>query len=384
MKTQNRETICIHSNVEFAKNATGVVTPIHPATSFKYRQTSGGVYPRYFNTPNQEVVVDTVCRLEGAEAGVLFSSGMAAISTTFLGLLATGDHVVLANQLYGGTYNFVMTEFDKMGLSQTMVDPSYLEAMAAAVQPNTKLIYIETPSNPLLGITDLAKAVAIAKENNILTMIDNTFASPVNQNPMEFGFDIVMHSGTKYLSGHSDICFGVIVTSQALRGQIAEAALKYGGSTNALDCYMIERSMKTLMVRVERQNENAQKLAEFLDAHDGVRRVYYPGLPSHKGHEIARQQMRGFGGMLSFELAQDNLAAVETFVDQLALIQPALSLGGVETTLCPPATTSHAELSKAEREVVGIADGLLRLSVGIEHADDLINDLNHALQAVAG
>ena len=384
MKTyNNQETICIHAGTELVPDAPGVVPPIHPSTSYKYQGTGEPTYPRYFNTPNQQVVVEKICRLEGAEAGLLFASGMAAISTTFLGLLAAGDHVVLSNQLYGGTLDFVTHEFERLGVSHTLVNAQDIAEVRQAIQATTRLIHIETPSNPLLSVVDLAEIGAIGRANNILTMIDNTFASPVNQNPIAHGFDIVMHSGTKYLGGHSDICFGVIVTSQTLRDQIASAALKYGGSTNALDCYLIERSLKTLVVRVERQNENAQKIAEFLAEHPHIGNVFYPGLPTHPGHEIAKKQMRGFGGMLSFELVREDSKTVNSFVSQLSLIQASLSLGGVETVLCSPATTSHRELSKAERAKLGISDGLLRLSVGIEHIDDLIDDLDQALQTIS-
>jgi cystathionine beta-lyase len=383
MTTHGKPTICVRGGEQTGHSA-GVVTPVHPSTSYRYRATDGHVYPRYFNTPNQQVVVEKIRLLEGAEAGLLFGSGMAAISSTFLGILAQGDHVVLSDQLYGGTYDLVVSEFARIGVSWNMVDARDPQAVEAAIRPDSRALYLESPSNPLLQVLDLEALSALARERGLVSIIDNTFASPINQNPIEHGIDLVVHSATKYLGGHSDLCLGVVVGARAQMDSIMEVARRYGGSTNALDCYLLERSLKTLAVRVERQNANAMEIARFLDAHDAVREVHYPGLPSHDGHEIARRQMRGFGGMLSFELAQDESEAVERFVDALSVVHASLSLGGVESMLCPPATTSHAALSPQERADRGISDGLLRLSVGIEEAADLIADLEGALAAGVG
>jgi cystathionine beta-lyase len=250
--------------------------------------------------------------------------------------------------------------------------------MEAAIRPNTRLIYIETPSNPLLMITDIEAAAGLARSRSIVSVIDNTFASPVNQNPLALGIDVVTHSATKYIGGHSDLCCGAVLAGAAPMERIRATAVNLGGSLNALTCHLMERSLKTLALRVERHNENAGRIAAFLEGHPRVRRVFYPGLKSHAGHETARRQMRGFGGMLAFELDEKRLTA-DRFLRGLSLITPALSLGGVETIICAPAATSHVKLSPAERQELGISDGLLRLSVGIEDAADLIADLERAL-----
>jgi cystathionine beta-lyase len=253
-----------------------------------------------------------------------------------------------------------------------------LQDFEKAIQKNTRLIYIETPSNPLLRITDIGAIAGLARSRGIFTAIDNTFASPINQNPHKLGIDIVIHSGTKYLGGHSDICCGAVLTSREIMERLKATAVNFGGSLNAVTCYLLERSLKTLGIRVETQNRNALAIARQLQQHPRVTRVYYPGLESHPGHEIARKQMRGFGGMLAFELDEKQIQP-EPFAQRLKLITPALSLGGVETIICAPAVTSHAKVSVESRRQMGISDGLFRLSVGIEDADDLIADLDQAL-----
>lgn len=379
----SQETLCVHAGGELITSSQSVVTPVFPASSYKYRETTENTYPRYFNTINQKVIVEKLCALEGGQDGLIFSSGMAAISTTLFALLQQGDHVLFCKGLYGGTYHLVMSEFEKRGIYYTFAADNSEESFSAGITPKTKVIYIETPSNPLLEILDIQAISRLAKQHQIITIIDNTFASPINQNPISLGFDIVIHSGTKYLGGHSDLCFGAVVTSTALKEQIYELAINYGGSLNAFDCYLIERSLKTLALRMERHNENALILANFLQQLPEVQEVYYPGLISHPGHEIAKAQMRGFGGMLSFELATQSLTQTDVFLDSLRFIQPAMSLGGVESLICSPATTSHVKLSPQERQEAGISDGLLRLSVGIENAQDLINDLKTAFRSIS-
>ena len=374
----SQETLCVHAGSELAGDVQSVITPVFPASSYKYRQTTENTYPRYFNTINQKVIIEKLCALEGGQDGLIFSSGMAAISTTLFSLLQPGDHVVFCKGLYGGTYHLISSEFEKRGIRYSFAPDNTSEAFLQVITPQTKVIYIETPSNPLLEVLDIQAISLLAKKHQIVTVIDNTFASPINQNPISFGFDIVIHSGTKYLGGHSDLCFGAVITSAALTKQIYERAINYGGSLNALDCYLIERSLKTLAIRMEKHNENALMLANFLQGLPEVQQVYFPGLLSHPGHEIAKSQMRGFGGMLSFELATNDLKQVDIFLDSLRFIQPAMSLGGVESLICSPATTSHVKLSPQEREEAGIKDGLLRLSVGIENAQDLIKDLEKA------
>jgi cystathionine beta-lyase/cystathionine gamma-synthase len=372
-----KNTQCVHSGTFPDPRTGGINTPIFTSSSFEYLDTPENVYPRYFNTPNQKAIIKKLCALENAEDGLFFSSGMAAISTTIFALLSSGDHIVLQRDIYGGTHHFATAEFDKFGIQYTLVSNNIAE-LESAIRPNTRTIYIETPSNPLLLITDIAAVARMAKSKNILTLIDNTFATPINQNPLDFGIDIVLHSGTKYIGGHSDICCGAVVASRALIARIRESAANFGGSLNAVTCYLIERSLKTMGIRVAQQNTSALAIAGYLQTNPLIRKVNYPGLNNHPAFEIAAAQMKGFGGMLSFELDDQRISSRE-FLQKLNLIKPALSLGGVETIICAPVTTSHEKMSSAERAELGITDSLLRLSVGIEDADDLIADIDQAL-----
>lgn len=374
-------THCVHAGTQQIEGDRGVNTPIFTSSAFSYGAGQPNQYPRYFNVPNQEAVVQKLCALEQAEAGLITSSGMAAISTVMMGLLKKDDHVVFQNNLYGGTHYFIAKTLERFGIEYTMLDSTAnsVEDYQQAIQENTKLIYIETPSNPLLKITDIRGVAELAKSGNILTMIDNTFASSINQKPLSLGIDVVIHSATKYMGGHSDICAGAIATSAKLMEAIYVAAVNFGGCLDARICYLLERSMKTLSLRVQRQNETALALAEFLEAHPQIGRVNYPGLKSHPNHDLAASQMTGgFGGMLSFEI-KAGAESAEIFVTKLNIITKALSLGGVETTICSPAQTTHIKISKEERSKLGITDELLRLSVGIEELDDLIADIEQAI-----
>lgn len=375
MKKLLKRTQSVHSRSGYDQKIKGVNTPIYTSTSYEYLDTDNRFYPRYFNTPNQRVVIDKICDLENGEDGIIFSSGMAAISTTIYSLLKRGDHIVFQPGLYGGTSHFINRELKKFGISFSIAESSGVEDLKRAIQTNTKIIYIETPSNPLLTITDISLTSAVAKSRNIISIIDNTFASPINQNPLDLGIDIVLHSATKYLGGHSDICAGVVISSKSCIKKIYKTAINLGGSLNATTCYLLERSIKTLALRVEQQNSNALNIARYLKKHPEINRVYYPGLKNHDGHEVARKQMVGFGGMVSFELKGIDSTV---FQKRLNLIKPSMSLGGVESIICAPAITSHRHLSRGEREKTGIKDGLLRLSVGIEDVKDLINDLEQA------
>ena len=370
-----KNTQCIHSGSIHDEAHKGTVSPIYPATAYDYVDVDVYAYPRYFNTPNQKGVVRKICDLENAEDGILFSSGMAAISTALFGLLKRGDHAVFQNDLYGGTHHAITSQMDRFGIEYTLVDSMDARDYEGAIKKNTKLIYVETPSNPLLKIISLSGIAKLARAHNLVSMIDNTFASPINQNPIDHGIDIVLHSATKYLGGHSDICAGAMVTSKEITDKIWSSAINFGGSLNAQTSYLLERSIKTLGLRVRQQNENAQKISEFLEGNPKVDAVYYPGLQNHTGHEVAKTQMTGFGGMLSFEVRTDP----NDFVKNLDLIKPAMSLGGVESTITCPAQTSHSKISAEERKKVGIKDGLLRLSVGIEDAEDLMADLDRVL-----
>jgi cystathionine beta-lyase len=374
----HKETICVQSGTYHDAATRGVNTPIFTSSSFEYLDREDFPYPRYFNTPNQRAVVRKVCELEGAEDGVLFSSGNAAMSTTVLTFAGAGDHVVMLDALYGGTHAFATDTFDRLGIRYSFVATD-ADAVAQAVTPATRVILIESPTNPLLGIIDIRRVAEFAKARGITTIMDNTFATPVNQTPLALGIDVVFHSGTKYLGGHGDLCCGIAVTSRDRAGRIRAMARHLGGSLNAITCYLLERSLKTLALRVGRQTENAAQIAEFLAGHTAVRKVNYPGLPGSKGYEIAKSQMTGFGAMLSFELDETRVRPAQ-FLRRLKLIRPAVSLGSVETVICAPSETSHAKISASERRRIGITDALLRLSVGIEHADDLQADLEQALR----
>ncbi len=358
----------------------GMSQPIQASSSFYYLDEGPQPYPRYFNTPNQAAVARKLAALEHAEAGMIFSSGMAAISTCLMSMISPGDHVLLLQGLYGGSHSFLINELTKWGIEFDFVSPD-IEKFRAKVRSNTVLAYIETPTNPCLGILDLKATADFAKEAGIVTVIDNTFASPINQNPIDHGIDVVVHSGTKYLGGHSDLSSGAVVGPTALMDKVMQQARMYGGNLNALSCYLLDRSIKTLNIRVQQQNANAMAVASFLADHDHVARVLYPGLEAHAGHEIARRQMSGFGGMLSFELEPS--IPIREFLTQLKLVTPAMSLGGVESTVTVPTFTSHKAMSAEDRAACGVTPGLIRFSVGVEDRTDLITDLNQALAAVS-
>lgn len=372
-----KDTHCVHSGSYFEKTTGGINTPIFTSSAYDYRGREETPYPRYFNTVNQAAVVKKICALERAGDGLLFSSGMAAMSTAILAFAGAGDHVVLMDELYGGTHAFVTDTFDRLGIGYTFAATT-VEAIAAAVTDRTRLIVIESPTNPLLAVVDIARIAEIGRSHDITTIIDNTFATPINQTPLALGIDIVVHSGTKYMGGHSDLCCGAALASPARIDKIRQVARYLGGSLNAASCYLLERSLKTLALRVAQQTLNAQQLAEYLEGHPAVKSVNYPGLAASRGHAVARSQMTGFGAMLSFEL-EAGAAGAEAFVQHLQIVRPAVSLGGVETTICAPAVTSHEKMSPQERLRVGVTDSLLRLSVGIEHVDDLIEDIARAL-----
>ena len=334
-------------------------------------------YPRYFNTPNQQAVALKIAALEHAEMAIPFASGMAAISTTLFSFLNQGDHIVLQNEIYGGAFNLVVEEFVKMGIEYSFTKGVKVSDFESKIKSNTKVIYIETPSNPLLSITDIAAVAKLAKKHGLVSMIDNTFASPINQTPIDFGIDIVLHSATKYLGGHSDMSAGAVAASKEHIDRIWQKAKNFGGNMSDFMCYLLERSIKTLGIRVERHNENAQFIAEYLEKHQAITKVYYPGLKNHPNHQVAKDQMKGFGGMLSFELNSE-FDAVK-FQKDLQLIKPSMSLAGVESTILLPSKTSHALLTPEQRKDVGIADNLLRFSVGIEDVKDIIKDIELAI-----
>lgn len=370
-------TRCVHSGTIRDEVRKGINSPVYTSTSFEFIDRPDTVYPRYLNTPNEKAVAEKIAALENAESALVFSSGMAAISTVLLTFLSKGDHVVFQKGLYGGTTHFIDRELGRFGIEYSVASGQTPADLEACIRSETRLIYIETPSNPLLNITDIKGVAEVAGKHGVLTAIDNTFASPANQQPVNHGIDLVLHSATKYLGGHSDILAGAVASSENLIKEVYETGLNFGGSMNATTLYMLERSMKTLHIRVERINENAMELAHYLEMHPNIRQVNYPGLPSHPDHELASRQMTGFGGMLSFEVeGRDGI----TFQKRLKLIKPSMSLGGLETICSSPAHTSHRHLGARGREAEGISEELIRLSVGIEDVEDLKADLEQALR----
>ncbi len=373
--TGSKLTQSVHAGSTGDPQFKGITNPIYIASAYDYEDLPETQYPRYFNTPNQRATATKIAALENAEDGLVFSSGMAAILTSLFAFLKKGDHAVLQNDLYGGTFNAVVTEFPRYGIEYSLVDGSNPENFEKAIRKETKVIYIETPSNPTLKITDIKAVAGIAKKHGLLTIIDNTFASPVNQNPIGLGIDIVTHSGTKYIGGHSDLCCGAAVGSKEHIKQVWGSAFHFGGSLDAHTCYLVERSLKTIVLRVRQQNHNALTLANYLKSNNKINKVYYPGLTDHPNHAVAKAQMPGgFGGMLALEI-KDN---ADHFLKNLKLIKRAISLGGVESTMAAPVKTSHAKMSAAERASIGITDNLVRFSVGIEEAGDLIADIEQA------
>ena len=373
-------TICTHVGELKDEQFKGAVSPIYLSSSYQFYDVDVKRYPRYFNTPNQEALCKKIAALEKTENALIFGSGMAAISTTLMAFLHKGDHVVLQETLYGGTYNLVVEEFDKFGIEYTFTDSLEIVDFKKAIRSNTKVVFIETPSNPLLKLVDIKAVADLAQEHGIVTMIDNTFASPINQTPIDFGIDIMIHSATKYMGGHSDILAGAVAASNEHIDKIWNIAKNFGGSLSDFTVWMLERSIKTMNLRVKCQNENALKMANYLEQNPNVDKVYYPGLASHENYELAKAQMKGFGGMLSFEL-KEGIDSIE-FQRNLQLIKPSMSLAGVESTLLSPSQTSHALLSPEERAKQGIKDGLIRFSVGIEEVEDLIADIVQAIEKI--
>ncbi len=337
-------------------------------------------YGRYGN-PTVSAVEAKLSALLTGQAAVLFSSGMAAVTTALISLLYAGDHIVITDDLYRRTRQFCLTLLKRWRIECTVVSAGDMEQLEGAIQSNTKVIVSESPTNPYLRVMDLKRLVAIAERHKVKTLIDSTFATPINQRPLEFGIDLVVDSATKYLGGHNDLLAGVVAGSESLMAMIRQNLWVLGAVCAPQTAYLIQRGLKTLSLRVTQQNESAQMVADFLEAEPGVRRVWYPGLRSHPDHEVARQQMEGYGGVVSFELDGD-LEATSRFIDAVQLPLIASSLGGVETLIEQPALMSYYELSGEEREEIGIKDNLVRLSIGIESPDDLIADLAQALRFV--
>lgn len=390
-RSQGSSTVAVHGGEPRTKEGNAIATPIMQTATYTFADSQeiadhfeGRIereeYGRYGN-PTQSVAERKLAALEGAEEGVLFASGMAAITTTLFAMLSRGTHVVVTDDAYRRTRQFLNQALRRYGVEVSTVPAGDYERMEEAVRPNTRIIFSESPTNPYNRILDLYRVADIGRRHRVKTIIDSTFATPINQRPLEFGIDLVIHSATKYLGGHNDLLAGVVLGSSELVGAIRDFQGVTGAVPDPLGTYLLIRGIKTLALRVERQNSNAQQIAEFLEAHAKVERVHYAGLASHPEHPIAVQQMRGFGGVVSFELKGD-LAAGSRLVDACSIPLIAPSLGGVESLIEQPALMSFYELTTEERLQVGIKDSLIRYSVGIEDADDLIADLSQALARV--
>lgn len=376
------ETKVIHGGTQGDPVTGAVTTPIYQTSTYHQKELGGGAKYEYTRgeNPTRFALESVMADIENGTDGFAFSSGMAAIHAT-MSLLKAGDHIVMANDVYGGTFRLVNRIMAELGIKFTAVDTADSDALKAAMTPETKMVYLESPSNPLMHVTDIAEASKIAHEGGAIAVVDNTFASPYNQNPLDLGADVVVHSGTKYLGGHADLLSGFVVVKDAeLAERIKFIQMSIGAVLSPQDSYMVQRSIKTLALRVQRHNENAMALAEFLNNHPKVAKVYFPGLPGTPDHEIAKKQMRGFGGMMSIEL-QPGLD-VKKFVENLDVFLLAESLGGVESLIEVPAVMTHASIPRGIRIANGIKDELVRISVGIEDIDDLIADMSKGLDAL--
>ena len=378
------ETKVIHAGEPEPRIGGAVTLPIFQSSTFQYAgQDSYDAlkYIRMNNTPNHIALHQKISALENAEAGLVTASGMAAITTTFLALLSPGDHFLAQNCLYGGTLDFINSDFRTLGIAFDFIDGDKPDTWEKHLKPNTRAIYVETITNPLMEVADLKKVAEFARAHGLISMIDNTFATPINFRPPEWKFDVSLHSCTKYLNGHSDIVAGAVVGKTDLIRKIAKKLIHLGGALDPHACFLLHRGLKTLAVRMKYQNASALEIARFFSAHPAVETVNYPGLETYKGHRAARELLDGFSGMLSFQIKGD-VATADQFIANARLPVSAPSLGGVETLITRPATTSHSGMSAAERDVAGISDRLIRLSVGLEATEDLMEDFDRALHGL--
>jgi cystathionine beta-lyase/cystathionine gamma-synthase len=373
-------TVALHGGAVHGAPGDAVSPPLNQSVSFvqEIGTVEGQLYTRYGNTPNADIVQRRLALLEGAEAALVLSSGMGATSCAMMALLRAGDHLISSAWIYGGTRELFTTELPAMGIEVSFVDPTEPRGWRQALRKNTRAIFLESPVNPTCRVLDLSTLSMIGKAEGIAVVIDSTFASPVNLRPIEHGVDVVIHSATKYLNGHHDILAGVVLGSEPFIDEVTEKMKIWGQAPDPFACWLLERGLKTIEIRVQRQNESAMRIAEWCQSRKEIAKVHYPGLASHPDHAIARKLLRGYGGMLAIELAGGGDSAAG-FIRRLRLFTHASSLGGVDSLISEPRYTSHAKLTSDERAAIGIPDGFLRLSVGIENAEDLIADIEQAL-----
>lgn len=382
-RRQSIDTAVIHAGQIRPRIGRAVVPPIFRTSIYEYTgETSydGQGYSRLNTTPNHRTLHARLAALENAEAALVAGSGMAAITTGILTVCKSGDHLLMLDSPYGGTRAIATDDLPRLGVEVTFIDGNDPASWLARLRPNTKGIYVESISNPLMKVPDLEAAVGFARQHGLVSMIDSTFATPVNFRPAEIGFDLIFHSATKYLNGHTDLIAGAIIGRRELVEKVHHRLNHLGGMLDPESCSLLERGIKTLALRVRRQNESALKIAQFLSGHPRIERVNYPGLPHNIGHAIAAALFDGFGGMLSFEIAGGHAAALR-FIGRLTIPVNAVSLGGVESLVILPAVTAYASTPKAEREALGITDGLVRMSVGIEDPAELLDDIRQALES---
>lgn len=376
------KTTFIHGGISHDEATGSVNVPIHQTTTYKQEKVGvhkGFEYSRTGN-PTRLALEKLIADMEGGVRGFAFGSGAAGTHTIF-SLFSKGDHIIVGDDVYGGTYRLINKILKRLGLTFTIVDTTDLSTIEEAIEDNTKAIFLETPTNPLLKVTDIQAVADIVKKHKLITIVDNTFATPYNQRPLELGADIVLHSASKYLGGHSDVVAGLVTTNKdELADELGFLQNAIGGILGPQDSWIVQRGIKTLGIRMEAHEANAKTIVEFLKGHEKVDKIYYPGLPSHPGHETAKKQTSGFGGMISFELKEGLPAAA--FVESLSLITLAESLGAVESLIEIPALMTHGAVSPEDREKAGIKDELIRLSVGIEDSEDLIDDLKQAFDQI--
>lgn len=383
------ETKAVRGGTDLRKKNGPLSTPIYQTSTFEVtdndqqlRATPTDMFYTRYGNPTHTVAEKAIAELEGVERALLFASGMNAITTSILALLKSGDHVVAQRDIYGGAAKFFGQWLPKLGIETTFVDTTEYDQHERAIQPNTRLLYVESPTNPLVRVVDLRRVVGIARRHNLITMIDSTFSTPINCKPAEFGIDLVMHSGTKYFGGHSDLIAGAVAGRAELIDKIHATRTTLGGCMDPHAAWLLLRGIKTLAVRVQRQDENALRIAQFLSQHPKVHRVHYPFVEGHPQRALAMEQMRGGGGIVSFEVEGSGEDARKVS-EALNLFTLAPSLGGVDSLVCIPVLTSHAMIPAEHRAKMGVTDQLIRLSAGIEHADDLIADLEQALTVVS-
>jgi cystathionine beta-lyase/cystathionine gamma-synthase len=380
-RRQGTSTTAVHAGRDGHEPSTPVVQPIYQSVNFVQEVgTEDGLrYQRYGNNPNSQTLHQRLAALEGAEDALVLASGMGATACALLALLRPGDHLLASTWIYGGTHTLFTRELQAMGIDVTLVDPLETRIWRKRLRKHTRAIFVETPVNPTCRVLDLRPVSYLTKEAGVALVVDSTFASPVNFRPLEHGADVVIHSATKYLNGHHDVLAGAVMGTSSYIEEVRQKMIVWGQAPDPFGCWLLERGLKTLDVRVRRQNENAMRLATWCAERPEFARVHYPGLPSHPDHDVARATLDGFGGMMAVELA-DGGAAAERFIRRLRIVTHAPSLGGVDTLVSEPRFTSHARMTPKERAAVGIPDGFVRVSVGIEDADDLIADFEQALR----